>query len=89
MKKVAKVVEVEGEGLEALLGQKVILLCANFFYSGVLTGVNETCVQLEHPRIVYDTGSWKAESHTNSEELGVDFLYVQTAAIEAFCEEKK
>ena len=37
------------EGLEALLGKRVLLMCANYFYSGVLIGVNKACVKLRRP----------------------------------------
>lgn len=40
MKVMQEVVEVSGEGLEALMGKKVTLFCANYFYSGKLVGVN-------------------------------------------------
>jgi hypothetical protein len=38
MKKIVTVTEVQGEGLTALLGEKVILLCMNYSYVGTLTG---------------------------------------------------
>jgi hypothetical protein len=34
------------EGLEALLGEQVVLLCACYIYSGKLVGVNTSCVKL-------------------------------------------
>jgi hypothetical protein len=46
MRKIVEVTEVSGEGLEALLGQKVILLCLNYFYTGVLEGISSDCVLL-------------------------------------------
>ena len=57
MKKLVE--QVDGEGLEGLLGEEVLLLCANYFYTGKLTGVNKTCVLLTDPSIVYETGDWK------------------------------
>src|SRR5580700_1618212 len=56
-----KIVEIDTkEGLESLLGQKVLLLCANYFYTGRLVGVNRTCVLLDEAAIVYETGRWDA-----------------------------
>ena len=85
MKKLVNVVEVADEGLTALLGQKVLLLCANYFYTGRLTGVNDSCVQLSEPSIVYETGPWTNKTYTDAQDMQVPVLYVQTASIEAFC----
>lgn len=84
MKKLVSVTEVDGEGLLSLLGEKVLLLCANYFYTGKLIGVNETCVQLESPEIVYQTGDWKAAKYADAQSLNMKTLYVQVGAIEAF-----
>ena len=88
MKKLVQVSEVEGEGLVALLGKKVTLLCMNYFYTGILEGVNTTCVQLKDPSIVYETGSWNTPEYKDVQSLNVESIYVQTAAIEAFGELK-
>lgn len=81
MKKIVE--EVQGEGLESLLGEVVTLFCANYFYTGKLTGVNDTCVLLSDPSIVYETGSWSDPNWKDAQKLPND-LYVQTAAIESF-----
>lgn len=85
MKKLVSVQEVSGEGLEALLGENVMLFCMNYIYSGKLTGVNTSCVLLENPSIVYETGAFTKSGYTNAERLHTEKLYVQTAAIESFC----
>ena len=84
MKKLVTVQEVEGEGLEALLGLKVTLFCMNYIYTGKLTGVNKTCVLLEDPAIVYATGAFSDKAYADSQALGVKEFYVSTAAIESF-----
>jgi len=84
MKKLVSVTEVEGAGLEALLGERVLLMCANYFYTGKLVGVNESCVELEDPAIVYETGQWTAKTYQDEQKLHVKTWYVQTAAIESF-----
>lgn len=84
MKRIAQVVEVEGEGLEALLGEEVLLFCMNYFYAGKLAGVNESFVLLENPSIVYETGDFKTKGYGNAQKLHTDKLYVQRGAIEAF-----
>lgn len=81
MKKIVQ--EVEGEGLVALLGQNVVLLCLNYIYAGKLIGVNDSCVLLDDPNIVYETGEWAAKAWKDAQPMPAQ-LYVQTSAIEAF-----
>ena len=88
MKKIVSVVEVEGEGLEALLGKKVILMCMNYFYSGVLEGVNSDFVKLSDPQIVYETGDWGNKQWKNAQSMCMNELYVRVPSIEAYAEGK-
>jgi hypothetical protein len=84
MKKLVNVTEVDGEGLEMLMGENVTLFCVNYFYTGKLVGVNKTCVLLEQPSIVYETGSFSEKNYKDSQTMGVGKWYVQIAAIESF-----
>ena len=81
-----KIVESDdSDGLEALLGERVTLIGMNYFYTGKLLGVNDTCVLLgDKPAIVYETGPWNEKYWADAQELPTDKLYVQRAAIEAF-----
>ena len=81
MKKLVK--EIEVEGLEKLMGERVTLFCLNYIYTGKLTGVNETCVLLEDAAIVYETGELTSERWKDAQKLPGDW-YVQTTAIESF-----
>ena len=81
MKKIVQ--EVEGEGLEKLLGERITLFCANYIYTGVLRGVNESCVLLEDAGVVYETGSFSDKSWKDLQKLPADW-YVQRGAIESF-----
>ena len=83
MKKLVNVTEVEGEGLVALMGQRVTLFCLNYIYTGKLTGVNDTCVLLEDAAIVYETGAFTDKSWKDAQALP-HALYVQNRCIEAF-----
>lgn len=51
------------EGLSALLGKRVLLICAGYFYEGKLIGINKTCVKLEDAGLVYETGVWSDKSY--------------------------
>ena len=88
MKKIVSVTEVEGEGIVALLGENVILFCLNYIYTGVLSGVNSTCVLLENPAIVYETGAFTDKKFKDAQPLPMP-LYVQSSAIEAFAKTDK
>lgn len=85
MKKVVQVTEVEDEGLIALLNKNVVVFCANYIYSGKLTGVNQTCVLLENAQIVFDTGEVSFKKFTTAEEF-LKPIYIQLNAIEMFTE---
>ena len=86
MKKIVNVTEVEGEGLESLMGEKVLLMCANYFYAGTLVGVNTDCVLLEDGGIVYETGSFSDTKWKDFQKIGS--VYVRIASIESFCKGK-
>jgi hypothetical protein len=87
--KMKKLIDVtDGVGLDGLLGENVLLICSSYFYSGKLTGVNETFVELENPAIVYSTGSWTDKKYQDEQKLHVNTFYVQRAAIESFGKSK-
>lgn len=88
MKKVVQVTEVEGEGLEMLLDKVVMIFCLNYIYTGKLIGVNKTCILLENPAIVYETGAFDATDFTNAQKLPFQ-LYIQTSSLESFGETNK
>lgn len=83
MKRLVEVQEVEGEGLVALLGQRVTLFCLNYIYTGKLIGVNTTCVLLGDAAIVYETGAFGDKAWKDAQKLPND-IYVMTSAVEAF-----
>ena len=75
--------QVEGEGLESFLGEKILIMCANYFYTGKLAGVNEDFVLLHDAAIVYETGAFTAEKYTDAQSLGAPW-YVRTSMIESY-----
>lgn len=80
-----KLVEVGEElGLESLLGEKVLLMCANYFYAGKLAVVNDTFVLLEEPSIVYETGAFTDSVYKDAQRLPSDEWFVLTSAIESY-----
>lgn len=85
MKKIVTVTEVEGEGLDAFLGKKIMLMCMNYNYSGTVEGVNDTFIKLsgDDAVIVYETGEWIAKSWMDAQKVGAP-IYVQRCKVEAF-----
>lgn len=84
MKVVTAITEVENEGLSALLGQNVVILCAVYIYAGELVGVNDKCIKIKNPKIVYETGRWTSSQWQDAEELPSGYHYIQTSMIESF-----
>ena len=78
-----EVIEVENEGFVSLLGETITLFCANYIYTGRLEGVNESCVKLSSPKIVYETGAFGDTEWKDAQALPND-LYVQMGLIESF-----
>lgn len=86
MKKLIK--EVENGGLLELMGKRVTFFCLNYIYVGELTGVNDTCVELTNPAIVYETGSFSEKKYKDEQSLNVDRFFIATTCIESFGELK-
>jgi hypothetical protein len=83
MKMAVKVTEVEGEGLMGLMNERVTFFCGNYIYVGKLVGVNDTCVKLDDPAIVYETGAFNDPKWKDAQKLP-NSLYIQLTAIESF-----
>ena len=76
--------EVDGEGLDAFLGKSITLWCVNYIYTGVLVGLNDTCLKLQDAAIVYETGSFTEAGWKDAQKLPGKFHYVQLSMIESF-----
>jgi hypothetical protein len=83
-----KMVEVPNEGLPSLIGKRVLLMCANYFYTGTLVGVNKSCVRLDDAAIVYETGDWSAIAWKDAQKLPKP-IYVRLQFVESYCEAAK
>lgn len=76
--------EIKTEGLNKLIGEEVTIFCCRYIYTGKLIGVNDTCVKLNNPKIVYDTGCFSKDKFADAQSLGVESYYVATGSIESF-----
>jgi hypothetical protein len=82
------IVQIENEGFEALLGERVLLMCAGYFYEGKLIEVNDSFVKLSDSAIVYSTGPWSDKSYSDIQKLHQSEWYVQRGLIESFGKSK-
>ena len=51
-----RIIETEDGGFITLLGEKIVLFCGVYIYTGVLKGVNDDHLELTDPKLVYETG---------------------------------
>ena len=84
-----KIIEDRGEGFESLLGKRVLIMTAGYFYEGKLVGVNDCCVKLSDAGIVYETGKFSDSGYKDIQKLHVDNWYVQMGLIESFGKSKQ
>lgn len=75
--------EVNGEGMESLMGERVTFFCMTYIYTGKLVGVNECDVLLTDAAIVYETGELTTKEWEDAQALPND-LYLRTSAIESY-----
>ena len=76
--------EKDAEGFEALLGETITVFCARYIYTGKLIGVNSSCIKLEDPYIVYETGSFSEKGWKDAQKMPHKYFYIQSAMIESF-----
>ena len=79
-----RLVEDDGKNpMVEMIGQRLTFFCANYIYTGILSGVNESCVLLTDAAIVYETGSFSEKEWNDAQKLPCEW-YVQIQAIESF-----
>ncbi len=72
------------DALENLLGEVVTLFCLNYFYTGRLVAIDSRSVQLENPKIVYETGDFKDQAWKDAQALPQKVWNVMIGSIESF-----
>ena len=78
-----RLVESEGEGLVAHLGEKVTLFGLVYIYTGVLSGVNDFEVELTDAKLVYETGPLASGDWKDAQTLPSPWS-VRLAAVESW-----
>lgn len=65
------------------IGKRLTFFCGNYIYTGLLTGVNETCVLLTSAAIVYETGPLGDNEWKDAQPLPGEW-YIQLGWVESF-----
>jgi hypothetical protein len=88
-----RVVEDSVNLLDNLLGKKVFVQCARFFYEGQMTAVNGQFLELTNTRTVHSTGDKKSRKEKadweHVEQHWGDRALISLGAIEVICELSK
>lgn len=77
-----EIVDVEG-GFITLLDTEVYVQCTSYAYTGKLSGVNHTFIELSEPSLVYETGSWTDKKWKNAERLPCEKIVLLVSQIES------
>ena len=75
--------ETEDDGFSIYLGEDLTLFRMNYIYTGKLIGANSEFVELENPKIVYETGAFTDKAWKDAQALP-EKIRVRTAAVEAY-----
>ena len=83
MKKLVNVTEVSGEGFEKFIGEKLTVFCFNYIYTGTLTGINDSYIQLTDAMVVYETGPFNEKNWKDAQPVSKEW-YIMISAVESF-----
>ena len=89
MKVLVETKEVAEEGFMALLGKNIEGFCGIYIYAGKLVGVNDKCIKLSNPHLVYETGAFLVKKFKDAQHMGREFHYLSMGFIESFGESHK
>ena len=78
----------EPSPLEQLLGEKILVFCLNYIYTGTLYSVNDHTIVLNKPSIVYETGGFADGGYKHAESLHCATWNISISAIESFGKSK-
>lgn len=80
------VVEVDGEGFNSLLGQRITMYCLDgFIYTGELVGVNDTFIKLQNTSQVFETGPLNDKKWKDAQPFpGDGIVYIPSNAYGPF-----
>ena len=79
-----KIIEVSDEGFDGLLGKRVLIMTAGYFYEGILEGVNKSFIKITDAHIVYETGKFSDLDYKDRQKLHQNDWYLQLGLIESY-----
>ncbi len=65
-----------------LIEKTVVVMCANYIYTGRLIRVAPDSLVLAEPSIIYETGKWSDADWKMAERLPTDEYYVERSGVE-------
>lgn len=69
--------------MESSLGKTVTVFGGNYIYTGLLTGVNDTYIELSNAKIVYETGAFTSRQWKDAQSIS-DKWWVNKCSIESW-----
>jgi len=78
-----RLVDTEEGGLTSMLGKGITVFCGVYIYTGTVSGVNDTSIELQDAKLVYDTGAFDTPAWADAQELPSPWR-VQVASIESW-----
>jgi hypothetical protein len=79
-----KLVEVENSGFEASIGEVITLFCCRYIYTGKLTCVSATTLELTDAAIVYDTGAFDKKEWDDAQKLPHGVWNIERSSVESW-----
>ena len=76
-----EVVETQEGTLMSLLGQEVTFYTPTYIFAGILAGVNDECILIKTPKIVYETGPFNEKNWKDAQALPHQFSLMKSAII--------
>ena len=64
-----RIVETNDGGYDAMLGEKIVLFCGVYIYTGKLVGVNDDHLELDDAQLVYETGALATGPWKDAQDL--------------------
>ncbi len=68
---------------DPLIGKLIVVMCANYIYTGILSEMRPDVLVLSEPSIVYETGSWSDETWKDAQRLPTPSITIERSAGES------
>ena len=79
-----KIIEVECNGFDDLLGERIQVWCGNYIYAGKLSASNDTFIELEDAGVVYETGKLCDSGFSDFQKIATKIKRINRSWIESW-----